>query len=145
MALPPENEAKNIWRRQFRLSPLLSLLLLLIVALLLWSTIPFTIVGPKGARLKMTVAQIGAFKSALDLFKEENGFVPAGTNGLNDLVEKPTNASKDWHPYLDAIPLDPWGHPYLYVFPGKHNTNFHDLSSAGPDGVPGTKDDIANW
>ena len=118
---------------------------MLIVAMLLWSTIPVTIVTPKKARLKTAVAQIGAFKSALDLFKLDNGFYPAATNGLNALVVEPGNASTNWQQYLERIPLDPWGHPYLYVAPGRHNTNSYDLSSAGPDGIPGTPDDIVNW
>jgi len=145
MAIPPKNEAKSIWWRQFQLSPLTVLLLLVVIGLLLFTTIPPRIVGPKEAHLIRAVAEIGAFNSALDLFKEENGFFPAGSNGLSGLLVKPTNASTDWHQYMDNIPLDPWGRPYLYVFPGKHRPNSFDLSSAGPDGIPGTADDIANW
>jgi general secretion pathway protein G len=90
-------------------------------------------------------AQIQFFVTVLEKFKKENGLYPSGTNELNDLVVKPLNASTNWHRYFEKVPQDPWGHPYLYVFPGKHNTNSYDLSSAGPDGLPGTKDDIANW
>lgn len=89
--------------------------------------------------------QIGAFKTALDLFKVQNGYFPTGTNGLQDLVVKPINATTNWFQTLDKVPLDPWEHPYLYECPGKHNTNSYDLSSAGPDGIIGTKDDIRNW
>ena len=43
------------------------------------------------------------------------------------------------------IPLDPWGHSYIYVCPGKHNPSGYDLYSAGPDGREGNEDDITNW
>ena len=84
---------------------------------------------------------------ALDMFKQENSHYPSGTNGLNDLITKPPGAT-NWDPYIslkDNKFLDPWGHPYLYISPGLHNTNSYDLSSAGPDGIPGTQDDIKNW
>jgi general secretion pathway protein G len=93
-------------------------------------------------RIKMTITQIGAFSEALKMFKGDIGHYP---NGLNDLVVQPAGASTNWHEYLDRIPFDPWGHPYLYEYPGKHRTNSYDLSSAGPDGKFGTEDDIANW
>ena len=58
---------------------------------------------------------------------------------------QPTNA-KNWHgPYLDKLPEDPWGNPYIYYYPGKHNPNAYDLLSVGPDGKEGTDDDIGNW
>lgn len=91
-----------------------------------------------------TKAQIDAFKTALDLYEVENHHYP-GTNGLTDLVVKPPDASGEWHQYLDQLPSDPWGHPYRYESPGKHNTNSFDLSSAGPDGKFDTSDDIGNW
>ena len=33
----------------------------------------------------------------------------------------------------------------IYDCPGKHNPDSYDLSSAGPDGIAGTEDDIASW
>ncbi len=92
-----------------------------------------------------TKTQLRAFGSILERFKLDTGSYPAGPNGLSDLVVKPANASTNWHQYLDRVPPDPWGHPYLYVSHGQHNTNSYDLSSAGPDGIPGTPDDITNW
>jgi len=94
------------------------------------------------APMKSALAQIGSFKTGLEMFKDDNGDFP---RNLNAMIIKPTNASTNWHQYFDKIPLDPWGRPYLYVYPGKHNTNSFDLSSAGPDRIPGTADDIVNW
>lgn len=92
----------------------------------------------------MAKVRIAMFRAALEEFKSDNGDYPAGTNGLNDLVSHPTGATNSQQ-YVKEVPLDPWGHPYRYEFPGKHLTNSYDLSSAGPDGKFGTEDDIPNW
>jgi general secretion pathway protein G len=92
--------------------------------------------------------EIESLDTALDVFKSDKGYYPSGTNALNDLIVKPAGAT-NWQLYYQGrdnkIPLDPWGHPYLYECPRKHRTNSYDLSSAGPDGKFGTDDDIANW
>jgi general secretion pathway protein G len=146
MALPPGNDAKKDSRRRRWLTPLDVVVVVVVFLLILGGYIlTHTLSTNSFARTRSAIAQIGAFREALDMFKADRGFYPAGTNGLMDLAVKPTNASTTWRPCMVFIPLDPWGHPYLYVFPGKHNTNSYDLSSAGPDGIPGTPDDIANW
>ena len=40
--------------------------------------------------------------------------------------------------------MDPWNNPYVYRYPGTHNTSGYDLLSTGPDGREGN-DDIDNW
>jgi general secretion pathway protein G len=101
--------------------------------------------GGDGARPVATRADInGDIKFALDRFEVDNGNYP---KSLQDLVQPPADA-KNWHgSYLDStnLPIDPWGDDYIYEYPGKHNKNGYDLFSAGPDGKPGTKDDIGNW
>jgi general secretion pathway protein G len=84
----------------------------------------------------------GGIKTALDSYEVDNGYYP---KSLQDLLQQPSGAT-NWHgPYLPGPPVDPWGHKYIYEYPGKHNTNGYDLSSAGPDGKPGTGDDIGSW
>jgi general secretion pathway protein G len=136
--LPPENERMNNQHRRRWVLPL-CVVLVIIVALVLVG-----IVGHVSRLLneqEETVAVISEIKTALEVFKKDNGSYP---NGLNDLVTKPTNASAHWHHYMDKVPLDPWKNPFIFAFPGKHNTNGYDLSSAGPDGKFGTADDIVN-
>jgi len=58
-------------------------------------------------------------------------------------------AMTNWEgPYLKkAVPLDPWGHPYVYGQPGSHGNDF-DLESFGRDGQPGGSGedaDLGNW
>jgi type II secretion system protein G len=93
----------------------------------------------------------GGFKTVLDMFEVDCGRFPTTKEGLRPLVSSPTNV-EHWHgPYFDppAVPEDPWGHEYVYRFPGVHNPNGYDLYSLGPDGVSKTggndRDDIGNW
>ena len=80
--------------------------------------------------------------TAVDSFEVDDGFYPKSLQGLVQRTDGATN----WHgPYLDKLPVDPWGGKYIYEYPGKHNTNGYDLFSAGPDGKAGTDDDIVNW
>jgi general secretion pathway protein G len=120
-------------------------LLGVVVALILATTIPPRLVSRPEADSIAANVRIRDFGTALDLFKEDNGVYPKGKDGLNELIVKPSEAGKDWHEYLDSIPLDPWGHAYIYECPGIHRPDSYDLSSAGPDGRAGTADDITNW
>jgi general secretion pathway protein G len=132
-------------RRGFTLVELL--LVLAILALLAGLVLPKLAGTGERAKVKAAIAQEDAFKTALNLFEVENGKYPPGKNGLSDLMVKPRYATSEWHKYLDtdALPLDPWQHPYVYECPGRHNTDSYDLSSAGPDGQLGNEDDINNW
>ena len=121
------------------------LLVLMILGVLAAIVVPKMANRGQDARIKATVTQISAFKTALDIFEVDNGYYPKGRNGLLDLVQKPRDAS-NWHgPYLESIPKDPWNNDYIYEFPGKHNASGFDLMSMGPDGRSGTEDDITNW
>ena len=84
----------------------------------------------------------GGIKVALDEYHADVGTYP---KSLQDLLQQPRNAENWRGSYLDQTLLDPWGNPYLYQFPGKHNPTGYDLWSAGPDGKSGNADDIGNW
>ena len=88
-------------------------------------------------------AQIANFEQVLGQYEIDCDNYPK--TGLIALVEQPGDAPKWRGPYMKNIPLDPWGNEYIYEFPGKHNATGPDISSAGPDGRPGTEDDITNW
>ena len=119
--------------------------LLAIIGFILYALVVPKIGGGPGARVAAAHADIkGGFKSAIDQFEQDNGNYP---KSLQDLVQQPADA-KNWRgPYFTPtnLPTDPWGNPYIYEYPGKHNKNGYDLFSAGPDGKPGTDDDICNW
>jgi general secretion pathway protein G len=135
-------------RNRQRAFTLIELLLVLVILGILAAIVVPKFAGrTEQARIRAAETQIDTFKTALGMFEVDNGYYPKGKNGLLDLVQQPRDA-QSWHgPYLEktTIPVDPWNHPYIYEYPGKHNPTSFDLSSMGPDGRVGTDDDIANW
>ncbi len=97
------------------------------------------------AKLKAAEADVkGGLALALDLYESDLGRYP---KSLDDLLEN-TQSDADWDgPYVKTgdLPRDPWNRSYQYRYPGEHNRRGYDLLSQGPDGLPGTADDIANW
>lgn len=89
-----------------------------------------------------------SMKTSLFAYKIHLGSFPSTAEGLNALVTPPADKADRWHgPYIEGgkVPLDPWGEPYQYRFPGVHNKDSYDLYSKGPDKVDGNEDDVGNW
>ena len=122
------------------------LLVLVILAALAAIVVPRFSGRSEQAKITAAQTQIASFETALDSFEVDNGYYPKGADGLQDLIDKPSNVT-DWRgPYLKQdIPLDPWGNEYIYECPGKYNEAGYDLMSVGPDGREGGGDDITNW
>lgn len=110
-------------------------------------------VGPKyfsqigKSEVKAARAQIDALGKALEQYRLDTGKYPSGEEGLAALVTRPASEAKWDGPYLaKKVPLDPWGNPYVYKYPGEHGD--YDLVSNGKDGQPGGEGeaaDITNW
>lgn len=89
-------------------------------------------------------------KTSLVRYKIDLGGYPTTAEGLHALLSAPANSGNRWHgPYIEVtgntLPLDPWGEPYQYRYPGTKNKGGYDLFSKGPDKTEGTEDDIGNW
>jgi general secretion pathway protein G len=85
-------------------------------------------------------------KVPLGRFEIDCGQYPTSEQGLQALLTAPPGLANpaSWQgPYLERMPVDPWGKPYVYRFPGTQGTDY-DLYSFGPDGREGN-DDITNW
>jgi general secretion pathway protein G len=99
------------------------------------------------SEVKAARAQLDALGKALDQFRLDTGHYPNTEQGLGTLVERPANEPKWGGPYLvKAVPLDPWGNPYVFIMPGEHGE--YDLLSYGKDGKPGGEGEaaeITNW
>jgi general secretion pathway protein G len=131
-------------RRGFTLiEVLMVLIILVIIASLAVGT--FTQQRNK-AMINAAAAQIGLFKTPLELYNQDMYMYPTSNQGLAALCNPPADASSSaWSGYMESIPLDPWKREYRYMSPGRYNQNSYDLWSVGPDGVDGTADDIGNW
>jgi general secretion pathway protein G len=101
------------------------------------------LVGPRvlnylgQSKVKTAAIQIESFASSLDLYYLDNGRYPTTNEGLTALVKRPASGASWNGPYLKgaAVPVDPWGNPYLYRAPGQHGA--YDLMSKGPSGQEG--------
>lgn len=123
------------------------LLVVVIIGILAAIVVPKLAGRSEDARIAAAKADLKTLAGALDRYEVDSGRFPTTEQGLAALLVKPSSAPepKSWKgPYIDGreLPKDPWGNPYLYRFPGERNTQGYDLYSAGPDGQPGTEDDI---
>lgn len=83
-------------------------------------------------------------------YRLDLGDYPTTAEGLQALVTPPAARAERWRgPYMDTpggrMPVDPWGEPYQYRYPGTRNKTGYDLFSKGPDKTVDTDDDIGNW
>ena len=97
--------------------------------------------GTGGPMVMSARADLSSLTTALDSFEVDNGRFPTDKEGLDSLMKSPTGLTTWKGPYIVRIPTDPWGHPYIYHEPGVAGA-MPGVSSAGPDGIEGTVDDI---
>lgn len=90
---------------------------------------------------------VAKLNGSLLMYELINKLPPSSAQGLQALVQMPKGEPqpRKWQQIEPNIEADPWGHEYRYEYPGKHNKNGFDIFSCGPDGKPGTADDIGNW
>ncbi|WMN61217.1 type II secretion system major pseudopilin GspG [Pseudoalteromonas xiamenensis] len=112
---------------------LIEMMIVLIIIGLLGS-----IVAPKlfskvsSSKKKTALAQMQMVETAIDTYRLDMGNVPAK---LEQLV---SGSAPGWDgPYLPkAVPLDPWGKPYIYSVPGENGKAF-SIMTYGLDGEKG--------
>ncbi|MFO0661038.1 MAG: type II secretion system protein GspG [Polyangiaceae bacterium] len=84
------------------------------------------------AAVRSTRATLLLARRAIDAFRAETGGGCPSAD-MNDLVAKG---------YLANQPRDAWGTPLRLVCPSRRAEHAYDLSSDGPDGVPGGLDRV---
>jgi general secretion pathway protein G len=89
------------------------------------------------SKVKAAKIQMQSFASALDLFNLDAGRYPSTSENLDALVHRTPGVAAWNGPYLKGgnVPMDPWGHPYIYRAPGEHGA--FDIISLGADGAEG--------
>jgi general secretion pathway protein G len=126
------------------------LVVLAIMMLMIGVIAPQVIDTLDDAQVQRAKADFKNIETALKMYRLDNFVYPTTEQGLEALVEP---SSLDPQPrkfkkggYLEEVPEDPWGRPYLYMHPGEHKDV--DIYSLGADGLSGGEDlntDIGNW
>jgi general secretion pathway protein G len=126
------------------------LVVLVILGLLISVVAPTVLNQADDARVQKAYADFKAIETALKLYRLDNYVYPTTEQGLTALIEAsnldpaPRNFKRGG--YLDSLPQDPWGRPYLYLSPGERGEV--DIYSLGADGLPGGEGqnaDIGKW
>ena len=102
------------------------------------------LVGPQlfgkvdSSRVQTAETQIKMLRGALQAYRLDVGRYPSTAEGLDALVQPPTDGAGAWSgPYLaDEVPLDPWDTPYRYQHPAGNLQGFA-LYSLGADAQEG--------
>jgi len=129
-------------RRRTTAFTLIELLLVLVILAILAAVVVPKFTGrTEQARTSAAKADVASLKVALNSFEVDTGRFPTNEEGLDALVNKPGDLQGWKRPYVEKLPNDPWGHPYVYRCPGTGNKDF-DLFSTGPDAHEGGGDDI---
>lgn len=108
------------------------------------------LVGPRlfskvdQSKVSTAQTQVKLLRGAIETLRLDLGRYPTADEGLSLLTKSPADATlaARWKgPYLDdAVPQDPWGHPYQYAVPGADGQPFA-LYSLGADGQRGGEGD----
>lgn len=126
---------------------LIEIILVLAIISILMGAVIFMVSGnlddAKEIRVK---TDIQTLITSIRRYEMSNLNAPSTEQGLQALVSPPIGSPKprSWRQLMPAVPEDPWGSPYQYANPGKHNPNGFDIYSFGPDKKQ-SDDDIGNW
>jgi len=94
----------------------------------------------KEGKISAARSQAYEISKALEIYRLQVGHYPTDAEGGLGALENPPKGE----PLMDSLPLDPWGHDYLYINPGVKNRNKPDVRSMGPDEKE-SEDDVGNW
>lgn len=137
-------------RRGFTLIELL--VVIAIIATLAAVVAPSIFRNVGDAKVSAAKSQIELLSLALNSYRLDNDVFPTSEQGLAALRTLPVTGEppRNWKgPYLSRLlPDDPWGRPYVYVSPGRVNSQSFDLYSLGRDGREGGSGedaDITSW
>ena len=124
------------------------MVVLLIIGVLAALIVPNVLDRADDARVTAAKTDVANLVQALKLYRLDNQRYPSAEQGLQALLVKPSTSPVpgNWKNYLDKLPQDPWGQPYVYLNPGIRGEV--DVMSYGADGQAGGEGrdaDIGSW
>ena len=103
---------------------------------------PHGITHCRDMRRAKALADVRGMEEAIRMFKRDCGAIPTSLDAL--VAGSPAGAectgNYDPRGYLDRVPIDPWGHPYLY----RPHRGSYLIGSFGADGMKGGKGEAAD-
>ncbi|MBU2886247.1 type II secretion system major pseudopilin GspG [Gilvimarinus agarilyticus] len=136
--------------RQSGFSLIEIMVVVVIIGLLASIVAPMVLDRAEEARINKVKADFKSIQTALKLYQLDNYVFPSSEHGLKALMTEPTLSPvpRNYRAggYLDQVPMDPWGSPYLYISPGEARP--YDIYTLGADGVSGGTGpaaDISVW
>lgn len=143
-------KGRRLRRRAARGFTLIEIMVVvIIIALLAAVIVPNIMSRVDDAKVTKAREDIAQLTTALKFYYLDNSKYPTSEQGLKALVAQPNDSSiTHWRQYLEGgLKQDPWGHDYLYTYPGTHGEPY-DLYTLGADAQPGGEGpnaDIGNW
>ncbi len=130
---------KKIQKQQAGFTLIEVMAVVVILGLLMTLVVPKVLGRQEQAQVQKAQIDIEMLSGALTMYKLDNFNFPSTSQGLEALVSKPAGApeAKNWRSgYVNRLPKDPWGNPYVYIQPGS-NSKEYDIVSYGSDGKKG--------
>jgi general secretion pathway protein G len=111
------------------------MVVIVILGLLATLVLPNVIGASDEARAQTARTNCTTYASAVRLYRAEKGVLP-------DSLEKLAEPDEKGRSYITDLQVDPWDH--AYEIRRGNGPNDWEVISMGPDGSPGTEDDITS-
>jgi general secretion pathway protein G len=134
---------RPIARAAARGMTLIEIMVVLVILSMIAAAVAVNVVKQqKEAEIKQAKTDVQNIASqGVDAFRVMRGRYPTTEEGIKALVQEGFLRANQ----ADGTLKDPWRNDYVYLFPGQAHPDGFDVKSNGPDGQPGTPDDIVNY
>lgn len=142
---------KNLSRQLQRGFSLIEIMVVIVIIGLMASIVaPAFLDRIDDARIEKVRADFKNIQTALNLYRIDNYVYPSSEQGLEALVFRPTLSPipRNWRNsgYVESLPEDAWGVPYLYLSPGEiREYDIYTLGADGLTGGEGANTDMSVW
>ncbi|NDC35773.1 MAG: type II secretion system protein GspG [Synechococcaceae bacterium WB9_2_112] len=125
------------------------LVVVVIIGILAAFVVPSVMNKPDEARVVAAKQNLSGIVQALALYRLDNFAYPTAEQGLSALVAAPTvpPLAPNWKAggYLQKLPQDPWGRPFVYkVSPDGLDVEIISLGADGKEGGSGFATDLSS-